>query len=491
MIPTFMGINTVTLGLGAAQVSLNTTGHNITNASTPGYSRQTANLATTPSISLYGGGGALQVGTGVKTQSVTRARDALIDMQYRQQNATQNFWQNQSDNYGLIENIFYDGTVGTQTVGLQASISNFWTSLQTLAAKPTNVGARTSVREMGNALVKTLKQDSDHLKSMAEDLTKQISSQVNDINNIAQQIAVLNTKISAQESNGSIANDLRDLRDLKVDQLSKLANVQVFEGSSGNYQVTVGGVAVVQGDRTYALKVEEGQNTKYSITTSTVKLEAPPNTPVQFTSGTLASMIQMRDETITGKLDELDTIAQFLLQTFNDQHKQGLDNNRNNGKNFFGDDAVNYNPTPPATHTPATCWLDELKVNDTLYTPAGLDLIAASAKTSADKDEGSNATLLSNLLNKDTSAILGSNTLLEYYGKMTGTLGVQSQQATNQASSESQLLASTNNWREAISGVNMDEEMSNMIKFQKAYQAAANVLSTMNSMLDTLINRTA
>lgn len=491
MIPTFMGLNTMALALSAQQVSQNTTGHNIANANTPGYSRQRANLATTYPVTLYQGGGQLKVGTGVQVQSVTRARDAYVDMQYRQQNTAKNFWEDQTSSFSELEGIFHDGKVGTQTVGVQAAVNNFWTSLQTLAADPTSVGARTNVREMGNALVQTLKQDSDHLRALAGDLTTQIATQVDSINNYAQRIAALNKQITTEESTGAIANDLRDQRDLLVDKLSEIGNVQVYEDTSHNYQVQIGNVSLVNNDKVIPLDVTTSQNVTYSFQTNTViEGNGLPGT-VNITSGKLASLIQMRDQTVVGYLDSVDKMAQFLLQDFNNQHQAGLDNTTpgNTGINFFGVTGTNYNTTPPTT-----CWLDELDVNSDLYTPTGLDLIAARNAASAGTDEGTNAQLLADVLKKPSSAVpanaLGNLSLLDYYSKMIGTLGVQSQQASNMATNQGVLVSSTENWRESISGVNMDEEMSNMIKFQKAYGAAANVVQTMNSMLDTLINRT-
>ncbi|HMM19550.1 MAG TPA: flagellar hook-associated protein FlgK [Selenomonadales bacterium] len=495
MIPTFMGLNTMTLALAAQQASQNTTGHNMANANTDGYSRQRANLATTYPVTLYQGGGPLKVGTGVQVQSVTRARDSYIDMQYRQQNSSKSFWEDQASTFTQLEQIFHDGKVGTQVVGIQAGINNFWTSLGTLAADPTSVGARTNVREMANALVQTLKQDSDHLRALANDLTTQIATQVDNINNIAQQIASLNKQISAQESTGTIANDLRDQRDLLVDKLSDIANIQVYEDSSHNYQVQAGGVTLVLGDTAIPMTVTAERNTKYSFDTSTViEANGLPGT-IKFTSGKLASMIQMRDQTITGYLDSIDKMAQFLMQDFNNQHKQGLDNTTpavpgTHGDNFFGVTGEDY-----TAYTPATCWLDELEVNKDFYTDTGLDKIAARDAGSAGLDEGTNAQRLADVLKKTPDPLpsppnaLGNLSLLDYYSTIIGTLGVQSQQASNMATNQGVLVSSTQNWRESISGVNMDEEMSNMIRFQKAYGAAANVVATMNSMLDTLINR--
>jgi flagellar hook-associated protein 1 len=499
MISSFSGINTMTLGLEAMQAAQDTTGHNVSNANTPGYSRQTANLATMPSLKLYQGGGPIQLGTGVSVASIIRARDSFVDTQYRQQNAAKNLWQSQTDTLTQVESIFTD----TNDDGLQKAINNFWTSLQTLAANADDVGARTNVREMGNSLVTLIKQDTSHLRDIANDLTNQIATQVSDMNNIATQIAALNRQIVSQESGGSSANDLRDQRDLLVDKLSAITDVQTSEDKSGSVSVSVAGVMLVQGDTAEALTLKSGNNSTYNFETSTATQANGLSGTLNFSGGSLASAFQLRDQTVVSYMDKLNNMAKFLMQDFNTQHKAGQDNTLTSPAiNFFGATGTDYTdsanfPLPYSAANPVTPdWIDALQVNQTFYSTAGLDKIAASAAGALGTADGSNALKLSDTLYNAPSSpptpanALGNVSLRDYYNSMIGTLGVQSQQAKNMNDNQGVLLSSTTNWRETVSGVSTDEEMSNMIRFQKAYGAAANVLSTMNAMLDTLINHT-
>ncbi|MDR3589764.1 MAG: flagellar hook-associated protein FlgK [Negativicutes bacterium] len=511
MIGTFTGINTVTLALEAQQAAQDTTGHNISNANTTGYSRQTANLTTMPSLTIYQGGGPVQLGTGVNVASITRARDSFIDNQYRQQNAAKNFWQSQTDELSQVENIFTD----TNDDGLQASINAFYTSLQTLGANANDVGARTNVRETANSMVQVIQQDAQHLRDIANDLTNQISTQVSNINNIAQQVAALNKQIVTQESSGSAANDLRDQRDQLLDQLSAITNVQTSEDKSGAVSVSVAGVSLVQNTTVNPLMLKDQHNDTYNFDSSTVTQANGLSGTLTFTGGSLASAFQLRDQTVTGYLDNLNNVAQFLLQDFNNQQQAGQDNNGTTTKAavvgppavaastvalMFGSlptgtlpAAANPYSTAAAYTPPNNDWLDQLQVNPLLYTTSGLNYIAASAKGAAGTADGTNALALANVLYNDPSPApspanaLGNVSLSNYYNTMIGTLGVQSQQASNMNDNQAVLLTSTTNWRESVSGVSTDEEMSNMITFQKAYGAAATVLSTMNSMLNTLI----
>ena len=505
MISSFTGINTMTLALEAQQASQDTVGHNISNANTPGYTRQTANLATMPSLTIYQGGGSVQLGTGVSVASITRARDAFIDTQYQQQNAAKNYWQSQTDTLSQVENVFTD----SQNNGLQAAINTFYTSLQTLGANADDVGARTNVRETANSMVQIVQQDAQHLRDTANDLTNQISTQVSSINNIGTQIAALNNQIVSQESSsGNSANDLRDQRGLLLDQLSAITNVQTSEDKTGSVSVSVAGVSLVQGSTVNPLKLQAAHNNTYDFDSSTVTQANGLSGTLTFTGGSLASVFQLRDQTVTGYLDKLNNVAQFLLQDFNNQQQAGQDNNgvqtalgppATTVALFFG--SLPTGSLPAATNPysaagyvpPQGDWLGQLQVNPLLYTTTGLNDIAASAAGAAGTADGTNALQLSDVLYNDPSPApapanaLGNVSLSNYYNTLVGTLGVQSQQAKNMNDNQGVLLTSTTNWRESVSGVSTDEEMSNMIRFQKAYGAAATVLSTMNSMLNTLI----
>lgn len=488
---TFTGINTAYLGLSAQQAGQDTVGHNVSNASTTGYSRQVVSLTTTRPNEVYANGYTYKVGTGVTVQSVARVRDTLIDVQYWQQNSAQNYWQGNSDFLSKLEDIFHDSN--TPPTGLQNAINNFSTALQTLASDAGDTGARTSVREVANALVQTLDQADEHIRDQTNDITSQISTQVTNINSIASQIASLNKQIADQEAFGANANDLRDQRDNLVDQLSALTNVQVTERSNGTYTISMSGVTLVHDNQAQKLVVNSDHNDIYNFDTNTVSIEGF-TTPIQFSGGTMQSLFDSRN-TMVSYFDNLDKMAQFLLQDFNTQHKAGLDDDGNAGENFFGVTGTDYTDAAndPTAQVPPQSWLSQLVVNSDFYATDGLSKIAARSTGSLGSGDGTNATQLSNVLMQQPStpsAALGTNSLTMFYSSMISTLGVQSQQATNMTANQKIILNNTSNWRQSISGVNMDEEMTNMIKYQQAYGASAKVMNTMNSMLDTLINGT-
>lgn len=488
---TFSGFNTVVSGLAAQQLALDTTGQNISNGSTPGYSRQRVNLTSANPQQIYIGSGQAAVGNGVTVQSITRARDFLVDSQYWQQSSSSSYWQTQSDSMSKIENIFYD----TDKEGIQATINKFSKALDTLANSAGDTAAMTNVRETGNSLVQILKQDGQALATLGSNLSAGIKAGIDDINNISTQIAALNKQITTQEVGGAKANDLRDKRDLLIDQLSVLAKVNVSEDSTGGYTVLLSGsVPLVQGQYATQLEVNTTHDSLYNFDTNSITV-ANGTIPVKMPTGSISSMIQMRDVTVKDNLDKLDNMAKFLMQDFNAQQKAGFDANGNAGKNFFGDTAKDYATAAddPTLGVPPQSWLSQLAVNATLYAQGGEKLVAMR-DTATSTANGQNATKMAAVLQVASTAAtpnaLHNASLSDYYGTIISALGVQSQQAGNMAKNQQIIVNATSTVRQSISGVSTDEEMSNMIKFQQIYGACAKVMTTLNDMMNTLINGT-
>ena len=486
---TFGGLNIMTLGMSAQQLSQNTTGHNVANASTEGYSRQTVNLVTTTPQQIYTANGMSMAGTGVTTASITRARDFLVDTQYWQKNSTKNYWSTQGDVLAKVESVFND----TKNTGIQNAIELFHTALGTLASDASEDSARTAAREAANALVETLQTSGNNLVSQANDASSRIDTQITQVNSLSKQIAALNKQIVSQEATGATANDLRDQRDKLVDELSVLTEVNVSEEKNGSYTVIIsGGVSLVQGDHATDLTVEHEKNTPYGYdTTKVTTLNGTVN--VNFKNGSIASLTDLRDTTINGYLADLDNLAQSLLQDFNTQHKQGQTKALTAADNFFGVTGVDYTDSTqdPTTMASPASWLSILKVNEKFYETNGVNLIAAASADAGGTADGTNATELKNWLvdDPDTASVsLGKNSLSSYYASMVSGVGVQTQQAKNMTTNQTVIFDSVATTRESVSGVSMDEELSNMIKFQQAYGACAKMLATMDSMLEFLIN---
>ncbi|SHI96522.1 flagellar hook-associated protein FlgK [Propionispora hippei] len=587
---TFGGLNTVIRGLAAQQAGLDTVGHNVSNANTTGYSRQTVNLVTTTPDTLYSNNGTMQKGSGVNVQSITRIRDFLIDKQMWEGISTLNAGKSKQDSLSKVETILND----TSDTGVQSVMNDFWDSWQTLATSASDDGTRMAVREQGVTLANTIQTAASQLTDMVSDINDTITTKVKSINQLTSEISSLNKQIFAVEAGGTDnANDLRDRRDALVDDLSGMVDVRVTEDSSGRYIIQSASTTLVSATDYTALKTVSSKDADYGYSLVNVA-DAQTGQVLNFTNGELSSMIDMRDNASTGiksYLNNLSTMSQFLLTDFNAVHKTGYGTNNSTGNNFFGDASADYSDaTATASYTKAD-WIDKLAVNQALFTTDGLAKIAAktsanaiavtqsntgggaasiasatgnytngdtatsvkvnltvaagvvtkvSYSTSTDGGKtwgtstdiagagpytmtingitvnlnvaasasnqtgdqynftlskgnvasGDNAVNLSKRLKNDTSALLGNKTLDGYYSTVVTSLGVQSQNAKRLTTNQQTLVNQTTNWRASVSGVSTDEELTNMIRFQKGYSSAARVLTAMDEMLDKLINGT-
>lgn len=506
MSSTFGGFNTVTRGLAAQQVALDTVAHNVANANTTGYSRQNVNLVTTNPQTTYSGNGSYQVGTGVDVVSITRARDTFVDKQLWKESSTLGYSQTMQDSLGKVEGVFQEPS----DTGMQTVLNQFTTALQTLSTNASDSGARTTVQQRGIEVVNAVQHASQQLRDMATDINSSLDLNVTNINQITGAISALNNQITNIEAGGiDHANDLRDSRDVLVDQLSTLANITTTEDKAGNYNIQTSGVSLVSGNSSTKLATTSSTDPYYGYQVKNVVV-AGSSQPVNFTSGEMKGLTDARDSSQTGVkgyLDKLDTMSKYLLQDFNAVHKAGYgtdvtaaDGTTTDGStnvNFFGTDGIDYESATSAP-TPGTGgWIAKLQVNPVILASDGLAKIAAKTsirdpitnKLQGDAS-GDNAVLLGNALTTKVSSTLGNASLENYYSSFIGGLGVQSQDAIRTTDNQTTLINQLSNLRESTAGVNTDEEMTNMIKFQKVYNAAARVLTTMDDMLDKLINTT-
>jgi len=606
MSSTFGGLNTMVRGLHAQQVSLDTVGHNVANANTAGYTRQAVDLATTTPETIYNGTSSAQKGTGVSVTAITRARDALVDKQMWKETSSLNYGQAAQAGLAKIESAFGE----PKPTGVQSVLNKFWDSIQTLATNASDVGLRTAVREHGVALVNTVQHSAQQLKDMVSDINSLLDIKVSSINQTAAEIGSLNKQIRNIEAGGmDHANDLRDKRDLLVDQLSALVDVRVMETRDGTYTIQSGSIMLVVGDEVKKLTTETptgvaAKDADYGYEIKNIS-SVGDYQPLNVTNGELKGLLDMRDSRqfgVKGYLDKLSTMSQFLLQDFNQVNRSGYGTDNSTNNNFFGKASgvdPDYATDLVSGGFTKGDWLATLKVNPSLFNNAdGLAKIAAKSTgdhigvrqsntlggagtivssigtyTKGEKATGvmvkafdstpgsilaatgqitqirystdggnnwsttpitlsgdgtfaipingvtaklqiadsinntagdlynftlskgniaggDNAILLGNKLKSDMAASLGNASLDGYYTSLISSLGVQSQDAIRLTDNQKTLVEQITSWRESISGVNMDEEMANMIKYQKGYAASARVLTTIDEMLDKLINNT-
>ncbi|MDR6553609.1 flagellar hook-associated protein FlgK [Paenibacillus qinlingensis] len=525
---TFTGIEISRRSLFTHQAAIQTTGHNIANANTKGYSRQTVNMVAAAPLEYPGlqrSNVPGQMGQGVEFDSITRIREKFLDDQFHNENKNLGDWSIRKDTLEKLEAIINEPS----DTGIRKTVENFWNAWQELSKSPENTTARVLVKERALAMTDAFNQSSKQLQDLSGDLTTNIGIKATEANTAIKQIAKLNEEIYRIEGLGDNANDLRDQRDLLMDNLSKIVNITHTEVSSG-YNVRMGSVNLITG---------KDVNTTFT----TESLEASAATG-DLNSGEVYGMIQSRDNYVGNYQFQLDSMLKAIVEgdikvtlpsgmvvpagtTLNVVNPDGTLTPRTFGttiqdrtlpndlnvsvKGFNGLHQLGYSASSPlqsgisffALKPGATEYsASSVTINaDILKNPSN---ISSSVRTFMDTDgvekvvKGNNdmALLLSNLkdkkINFDASStggtVLQDGTFDEFYRSIVGQLGVQSQEASRQAENQQILVDQVDSNRLGVSGVSLDEEMSNLIKFQKAYAAAARVMTTCDEMLDKVIN---
>lgn len=511
---TFHALEVARRGLYAQQTALSTTGHNIANASTEGYSRQRVNLTATRAIEMPGLNRSVvpgQLGTGVAFDSIKRIRDSFLDDQFRNEYQSFGNWNVQKDTLEKIELLFNEPSDN----GLNEVISEFWNSWHVLSGKPDDLTARHVLKENTIAMLDSFKYTDTKLTELKEDLSTSIDIKTSEANTYIRQIAELNQEIKRIELVGDDANDLRDKRDLLADKLSQIAQIKVREQPDGMYTITL------PGDGTQLVNGANFNN----LGAGGVDLNL-------ITGGEIHGMIQARDVIVNKNQAELNTMLKGLVygevevtipkgsilpvdlvdaegtvileagtvatepikhtvKGINGLHSLGW----TMGKDADGNEVAVGGIPFFVPLNQAEFSIQSMELNPDIVDNVGL--IAASLRVDSDGTvlKGNNALALIMAQLKDSKFSFESatgtsvdGTLQEYLRSVTGVLGVESKYAQDQISKQSSMLVSIENQRQSVSGVSLDEEMANLIKFQHAYNASARMMTTVDQLLDRIIN---
>ena len=336
---TFSGLNTMVNGIYTNRLGLNTVGHNITNSNTEGYSRQTAHAAATPSSEVYTLAGASQVGNGSTVTSVIRARDIYADRQYWKENSTNGYYNGKANNYAKIESIFND----SKNTGIQNAMEKFYQAWEDCSTTASSDTSRQNVINAGQNFAQTLQIAANQVQEQINSLYDDITLSVETMNRLLGQVVELNKNISGIEANGANANDLRDQRDLIVDQLTEMTNITVYETSNGMYTLVSNGTTLVNGITKVDLEMSAPKNNKeYGLNDYDIIIKQT-GTIYSPGGGELKAQFEAIAED-KGYIDEVARMATFLLTTLNDQHKAGYGIDGNKDKPFG-----NANPDDDAT----------------------------------------------------------------------------------------------------------------------------------------------
>ena len=323
---TFAGINTMYRGVSTNRLSLETTGHNMTNANVEGYSRQSVNQAAVMPDTIYANGIRQFVGSGVDSLSITRARDVYADKQYWREYADQEYAAVRQKNYQKLEAIFNDA----DDTGMQNALLAFYQSWVDMSKEASNTSERTAVIEQSGILIDRMQASTKQLQQQIKFEYDDIQINVTHINSITDRLVKLNKSIMAAESAGGMANDLRDERDNLVDELSGYMSITVSENANSMYTIVSNGASLVNGIAKLELKIgpehDDGSmpgnpNPKYGVTDYNIEIG---DTGVVFDplTGKLKAEVDAIKED-KDYIDEIARMAAFLLTEFNAQHKAG------------------------------------------------------------------------------------------------------------------------------------------------------------------------
>jgi len=526
MSSTFFGLELSSRALASQQAALNITGHNISNANTQGYTRQIGNLTATTPDTIPIAGRNLSLGSGVTLDTITRARDAFVDRQFRGETSKQQYWAGRQDSLTKVEDILNEPSDNS----LSNDMNQFWTSWSDLSKDPENMGARAVVRERAQTLADSLHNIAQQVSDMKGNMDATINVQVHQINSYGEQIKDINDQIKRAEVSGDNPNDLRDQRDSLVDDLSKIVSVRVVETKDqsftdrnvNNYKLIIGNEnapnnTLVDNSSFRLLKDPPPLNANgYS---QVVWNDDATNTEVDLGTklGTLSANIDVRDTYLVDFGKQFDTLAQGIASAINALHQtgQGLTAEAVGGINFFTDGTdtpvVDLQGLPVVTAANIT--LNSVIAQDVnriatgtipldLGTPPAhaLDVDGNPLVTAGDGTIAQGISSLSSGWNALKSLIaagkfgavgdnpVSSSSLGDYYGANVAQMGVDVQQANRMKAGEDVLVTNVMNQRESMSGVSLDEEMTNLIKFQKSYAAAARMVTMMDDMLSTIMN---
>ncbi len=480
-------LNTGKSGLATSQYAIKTVSHNIANVNTPGYSRQRAILeARDPMMRRPG-----QIGQGVDVLTVDRLDSRYIHRQMVDNQAELGFNERSYKALKSAEAIFSDST----QADIQSAMVNFFDGFKLLSERPDDLALRENMRRRAVSLTDRFHRVKGDLEDLQSEMNPEIDGMVKKVNILSQEIADLNREIAIQEFKGDQANDLRDRQEQKVRELSKIVEVKTYTDNRGFLNVAIDhGEPLVSGKKAYRLAVSDDALTR-------IRVERADGTFVDVTDelgkGELAGIIEVRDTVIEGYKDRVDSLATTMATEVNRIH--------NNATNPDGSYTLVHDPASPAPPDDAAQVLGGGDFFDTLIVGDPIDAstitvhmdilndpmrIAVSQSQNYHSAQGDNrnAITMTGLATVEGFFAGSSETLTSHYQNTVGNVGhdvVKSKSSLEFSTKEATQLE---NFRETLVGVNMDEELIDLNRFKKAYEASSRVIQTADDMLETILN---
>ncbi len=440
------------------QRAMEVTSHNVANANTPGFSRQVIELAASdpymlPSLAHNPAAG--QVGTGVEIASIRRQRDTFLDQQIRYEDADLGYWETVRSTFSQVEVVFNEPS----DAGLSQLLGRFGNAWQDLANNPQDAAVRASAVEEGENLATAFNRLSQQITTVRRDVNAQVRLKVQEINSLATRIASLNVQITRVQGGGTEPSDLLDQRDLLLDQLHRLTGAVVSDARAGSLSIFVGSHPLVQAGEAIPIEVANDPNGLAALTWS------DSGQPVNVNRGELKALLDLRDNVLVDISDNLDTLAGQFIASVNQIHSAAYSADNTTGLDYFAGTVAG-----------------DIEVNPVLKNDQSKVAYAAQQDTPGD---GSRALAMAQL--SQAQVMPNSETVYDFYNSIIARLGVDSRQSETMAENQSILVQHLQQRKESISGVSIDEELTNMLKYQRSFEAAARLVTMIDGVIQRII----
>jgi flagellar hook-associated protein 1 len=467
-------LNMAAQSLQTEMTGIAVTGQNLSNVNTTGYTRQTVNIQTTPDIETTSG----PEGTGSEVASIQQAVDTLLNGQIQGQQSVSGYWNGQQSALQTVQDDldeFLSSTGGTSSststnsstgttssTGLSTLLNNVFNDFQSVATSPTSISARQQLISDAQTLASAFNQINSQLNQENTALNTTVSNGVSSANQLISGIASLNQQISAAQFGGGNANDLMDERQQDLNNLAQLVDITTSNGTDGAVNVSIDGEAFVTGSQVLdTLQTYDPGDGNLLVSSPATGAEA-----LTLTGGSIQGTIEARDSTLATLQGSVNTLASSLITQVNSIYSTGYSLTGSTGANFFtGSDA------------------STISINSSLVDDPSSFQASGSATASGDNTV---ALELANLADAPQSN-LQNQTFSGSYDQTVGSFGDALQTANNQVSNQTAVMNMLQTQQSSVSGVSLDQEMTNLLGFQQAYEASAELVTTVNNMLSATL----
>lgn len=469
--PSFSSLYSVRSGLFAQRRALELVGQNIANASTVGYTRQEASFLSAEPRHVVN-----SAGRGIAETDVLRYRDEFIDRQFRTRNGSMGYQTSRNAKLQELERVLGD----LSDSGLRASLDEFFNSWQNLSLHPADPASRYQVVQSAQQFLSNATQTFQSMAQQRVDIDETVQSKVAELNQAAQQVAQINKALVVGTDNQEAAHQLRDRRDMLLDSMAKMAGTTVKQHDDGTVTVYLGSLELVDKefafpvDAAVQLEPDRGMPPVSSLQQYLTDLTwNSTGVPAKFNSGELGALVEMRDQTTPSFMEYLDSLVREVAIEVNNRHTNGVP--VGSEQDFF---------------TIGNTWMS---INVDAAVAADPALILAAANLPAQAGDGERARSIAAV--RDTAVLTippagtKSATPGEYLRSVTSIVGLLVQASENGIETSALQMQQAENQRQSLSGVSLDDEMTKMIQFQQAYNAAARTMTAIDEMLDVVINR--